>query len=176
MNDRMILAINPGSTSTKIAIYKEEKEFYAETIIHHAWDLKEFKGIMDQYELRKNIIIKKLANRGINLENIDCIVGRGGLVKPIPSGIYTINEAMREDLRANLLGEHASNLGGLLAFDIADSLPKTKAFIADPVVVDELEYIARYSGHPSIQRRSIFHALNQKAVARTYAKDINSKY
>lgn len=176
MTEKLILAINPGSTSTKIALYKEENPVFVETLKHATNEISKFERITDQYEFRKEIILKKLKEHGIDPNNLSCIVGRGGLVKPIPSGVYSIDEQMREDLKANLLGEHASNLGGLLAHDIAKSLKGTKAFVADPVVVDELCDIARFSGHPAVERRSIFHALNQKAIARHYAKEIGTTY
>ncbi|MGL1890541.1 MAG: butyrate kinase [Spirochaetaceae bacterium] len=176
MLKHIILTINPGSTSTKIALFNNDEPIFTETIRHSVTDISKFEKVTDQYDFRKSIILKRLQENGIELKSIDCIVGRGGLVKPIASGVYRISDQMRYDLKANLLGEHASNLGGLLAHDIAVELPNTQAFIADPVVVDELEDIARYSGHPLIKRRSIFHALNQKAIARSYASDINKKY
>jgi butyrate kinase len=103
-------------------------------------------------------------------------VGRGGLVRPIESGVYFVNERLRQDLLEGVMGEHASNLGGLIAYDIAKDLPKCRAFIADPVVVDELQDVARIAGHPIFQRYSIFHALNQKATARAYSRLMNRKY
>lgn len=122
------------------------------------------------------MILAQLEQAGIALESIKAIVGRGGLLKPIESGVYAVNEAMLRDLRNSPLGEHASNLGGLIAWDIAQSLPGAGAYIANPVVVDELDDIARLSGHPLLPRISIFHALNQKAVARQHAKSILRKY
>jgi butyrate kinase len=120
--------------------------------------------------------MKELKVKCINIREIAAVVGRGGLVKPIESGIYEVNEKMKIDLVSGNLGEHASNLGALIADDIASSLPDAKAYIVDPVVVDELEPVARISGHPLIERISIFHALNQKAVARTYAESVGRKY
>lgn len=171
-----ILAINPGSTSTKIAVYENTKAIFLKNLKHSTEELDKFEKITDQYEYRKDIIYKELEMAEIKLPLIRAVVGRGGLVKPIPSGVYRVNEAMKKDLINSPLGEHASNLGGLIADDIAKSLPHAQAFIADPVVVDELCEMARYSGHPDFDRVSIFHALNQKAVARTHAKSIMRKY
>jgi butyrate kinase len=176
MSRRLILAINPGSTSTKFALFEEENLIFEKTLRHSADELAGFIKITDQFHFRKDLIMKELAERQTNLPEIAAVVGRGGLVKPIESGIYEVNKKMIDDLRNGILGEHASNLGGLIADEIASSLPSAKAYIVDPVVVDELEPVARISGHPAIERKSIFHALNQKAVARTYAASVNRKY
>ena len=173
---RQILAINPGSTSTKIAVFSNTRIEFLKTIVHPAQELMQFKRISDQYSYRKDIVLKELHSAGIELEKIEAVVGRGGLLRPIKSGIYIINERMKVDLKAGLLGEHASNLGGLIADDIAKSLPVAKAYIADPVVVDEMEEVARIAGHPEFKRLSIFHALNQKAISRAYARLLNKKY
>lgn len=171
-----ILAINPGSTSTKIAVYRNGEVFFLKTIRHSAEELNQFKNIADQFDYRRNIIYEELKNADLRLDMIKIVMGRGGLVKPIPAGVYRVNEAMKEELREGRYGEHASNLGALIADDIARKLPDAKAYIADPVVVDELEPIARYSGHPLFARTSIFHALNQRAIARTHAKSMNKRY
>lgn len=171
-----ILAINPGSTSTKIAVYQNGKPVFLKTIKHSTQELDKFEKITDQYEYRKKMIYQELEDAEVRLNLIRAVVGRGGLVKPIASGVYEVNEEMKKDLRNSPLGEHASNLGGLIADDFAKALPDAKAFIADPVVVDEMESLARYSGHPDFERVSIFHALNQKAVARSHAKSIMQKY
>ncbi len=176
MTKRLILAINPGSTSTKFSLFEEEKLVFEKTLRHTAGDLKNFKKITDQFHFRKNLIMNELSERKVNMENIVAVVGRGGLVKPIESGIYKVNQQMKDDLASGLSGQHASNLGGLIADDIATSLCCASAFIVDPVVVDELQAVARLSGHPEIERKSIFHALNQKAVARLYASSKNKKY
>ncbi|MFO8055162.1 MAG: butyrate kinase [Bacteroidales bacterium] len=173
---KLILAINPGSTSTKIAVFQNDKEIFLKNIKHSTESLKPFKEITDQYEFRKKIILDELEAAGVELEEIAAVVGRGGLIKPIPSGVYNVNKKMLEDLKVGVLGQHASNLGGLIANDIAKSLPKAKAFIADPVVVDEMQPVARIAGHPNFQRISIFHALNQKAIARTHAKQQDQEY
>jgi butyrate kinase len=176
MGKRLILAINPGSTSTKFSLFEEENLVFEKNLRHTTEELKGFEKITDQFHFRKNLIMNELSERKTDLKCITAVVGRGGLVKPIESGVYTVNMKMKEDLGAGLLGQHASNLGGLIADDIAVSLPNASAFIVDPVVVDELQAVARISGHPAIERRSIFHALNQKAVARVYAASINRKY
>lgn len=180
-----ILAINPGSTSTKVAVMSldvnnpDEKDaikvIFSKNIKHCQEKINKFDCISDQYGWRKQCIVEELKANGIPFEELDYVIGRGGLVKNIPSGIYKINESMLYDLKRGYNGEHACNLGGLIAYDIADSLG-VDSFIADPVVVDELEDIARVSGHPAFKRKSIFHALNQKAIARTYAKHIGKNY
>lgn len=171
-----ILVINPGSTSTKIAIYQQEKVIFLKTIKHAPEDLRKYKRITDQYEFRKDVIYKELQSADVPVETIDAVIGRGGMVKPIASGVYRVNDAMRNDLLECKRGEHASNLGALIAADIAKMIPSAEAFIADPVVVDELQPLARYSGHPIFERKSVFHALNQKAIARSHAKSIMKKY
>jgi butyrate kinase len=176
MVKRLILAINPGSTSTKFSLFEEEELVFEKALRHSISELREFEKITDQFHFRKGLIMNELSNRKIDTERIAAVVGRGGLVKPIESGIYKVNWKMKEDLANGYSGQHASNLGGLIADDIASSLCCASAFIVDPVVVDELEAVARISGHPEIERRSIFHALNQKAVARIYAASIGRKY
>jgi len=171
-----ILAINPGSTSTKIAVFINTKIVFLKNIPHEREELEKFKRTSDQFTYRKDIILEELTNAHIDIENIHAVVGRGGLLKPIKSGIYNINKQMRQDLLEGVLGDHASNLGGLIAHDIASSLKSARAFIADPVVVDEMDDVARIAGHPRFKRISIFHALNQKATARSYARLLNKKY
>ena len=170
-----ILAINPGSTSTKIAIYDNEKEVFETTIRHSNEEIEPFDKIFDQYDFRKNVILNTLNDNGINLTKLNAVVGRGGLLKPIKGGTYAVNAQMLEDLKVGVLGEHASNLGGIIASEIAGQL-NIPAFIVDPVVVDEMEAVSRISGMPEIDRKSIFHALNQKAVARRYADENHKKY
>jgi butyrate kinase len=176
MDNRLILVINPGSTSTKIALFEEEKSVFEKSLNHARSDLAVFEKISDQFQFRKGLIMSELSARSTDLERIRIVVGRGGLVKPIESGIYKINQCMLDDLIAGYSGQHASNLGGLIAYEIASSLPFADAYIVDPVVVDELQDVARISGHPAIARKSIFHALNQKAVARVYASTIGKQY
>jgi butyrate kinase len=174
MKKRLILAINPGSTSTKFALFEEEKIIFEKTLRHSSEELSGFREIADQFHFRKDLIVKELKERNVN--HISAIMGRGGLIKPIESGVYKVNELMKEDLKKGLLGQHASNLGGLIADDLASSFPGSVAYIVDPVVVDELVPEARISGLPEIERISIFHALNQKAVARMYAASVGKKY
>ncbi len=172
-----ILVINPGSTSTKIAIFKSLENQYLRTLRHNIDELSHFERIIDQYEFRKKIILDTLKEAKVPVDSIDAVVGRGGLLKPIPGGVYRVNQALLDDLRKEVLGEHASNLGGILANCIAKEAGENiPAFIVDPVVVDELDDIARPSGCPELPRISIFHALNQKAVARRFAREQGVKY
>ncbi len=170
-----VLVINPGSTSTKIGVYENDKLEMEETIRHSAEKLAKYSTIIDQYEARKDAILNALSNAGIKIQDMSAVCGRGGLLRPIKGGTYEVNSMMLEDLKKGYSGQHASNLGGILAHQIAaeTNLP---AYIVDPVVVDELADIARISGFSDIDRKSIFHALNQKAVARRYAKQMNGKY
>jgi butyrate kinase len=169
-----ILAINPGSTSTKIAVYENENRLFVTTFNHSPEALSPFPTILSQYDYRKELIIDELKKENL-FSDFAAIVGRGGLLKPIPSGVYEVNEVMKNDLR-NATMQHACNLGGLLAEDIALLIPGCKAYIADPVVVDELDDVARLSGSPLMMRKSVFHALNHKAIARKYARSVNKKY
>jgi len=172
-----IIAINPGSTSTKIAVFDNESPVLVKNIVHTAEELDQFDRITDQFEYRKSLICKVLKDAEIRMDLVKAIVGRGGLVKPIESGVYEVNDALRRDLIHSPMGaEHASNLGGLIADDLAKSIPGARAYIANPVVVDELDDIARYSGHKLLPRISVFHALNQKAVAWQHAKSILKEY
>ncbi len=176
MDNFKILVINPGSTSTKVAVYEGRKSVFLKSIRHTSEQLAPYDNIAAQYEFRKEIILSELVQADIDIENISAVVGRGGLVKPIESGVYEVTEELKKDLRESRQGEHASNLGGLIADDIARSLKSARAFIADPVVVDELIDEARVSGLPQMPRRSIFHALNHKIVAKNYAKSIDREY
>jgi butyrate kinase len=171
-----ILAINPGSTSTKIAVFDGKKEIFVKNIKHTTEELSGFVKITDQTDFRKSVILKELEVNAIPLQSLDIVIGRGGLVKPIPSGIYKVNDLMKEHLHIGFSGDHASNLGGLIADNIAQTIGLSASYIADPVVVDELQPLARISGHPLFERISIFHALNQKAVARGYAQEIGKEY
>lgn len=176
MDRKLILAINPGSTSTKFALYDGPEKLMEKTLRHSTRDLEVFGNISDQLPFRYRVIMEALRERNTDLDEIAAVVGRGGLVNPIESGIYEVNDLMRKHLTEAINGEHASNLGALLAEMIAGPLPGVKAYIVDPVVVDELEPVARLSGHPLISRKSIFHALNQKAVARIYADSVGREY
>jgi len=171
-----ILSVNPGSTSTKFAVYEDETLICLHTIRHTPADLSPFETLFDQYEFRKNLMLDKLKNDGIDLSDLSAVVGRGGLVRPLESGVYTVNEKLINDLKLSWGGEHASNLGGVIAREIADGIPGCKAFIVDPIVVDEMQDVARISGLPEIPRRSTFHALNHKAIARKYAAANGTTY
>jgi len=173
--DYKILVVNPGSTSTKVALFSNEQFLFEKKIKHSNEELSIFPKIIDQYEFRLEIILNFLKEKGIDYSTIDAVVGRGGLLKPIASGTYRVNEKMLEDLRKGTSGEHASNLGGILASGIAKKL-SIPAYLVDPVVIDEMKPIARISGMPEIPRVSILHALNQKAVARKAALDLGKKY
>ncbi|KKI93035.1 butyrate kinase [Bacillus sp. SA1-12] len=175
VNEYRILVLNPGSTSTKIGVFDNERSIFEKTLRHDVQKLHTFPTIIDQYDFRKQSILETLHEEGINISKINAVCGRGGLLRPIEGGTYTVNEQMLEDLRIGYAGQHASNLGGIIAYEIASGL-NIPAFIVDPVVVDEMEDIAKISGMPAIERRSIFHALNQKAVARRVASDFNKKY
>ena len=145
-----------------------------DTIRHSADKLKDFKRVSDQFQFRKNLIVNTLKSKGIDIRNFNAIVGRGGIVKPLASGVYEVNTALKTDLANASYGEHASNLGGLIALEMAQEIPGCRAFIADPVVTDELQDVARVSGLPAMPRRSVFHALNQKAMARRFVKENNA--
>ncbi|EKQ55584.1 MULTISPECIES: butyrate kinase [unclassified Clostridium] len=170
-----LLIINPGSTSTKISVYEDEKEIFGETLRHSSEEISKYKHISDQQNFRTEVILKMLEDNKIDIKGVDAVVGRGGLLKPIISGTYKVNDNMLKDLKESVNGEHASNLGAIIANEIAGSIDKP-AFIVDPVVVDEMEEIARLSGIPELPRKSIFHALNQKAVAKKYAKESGLNY
>ena len=169
------LIINPGSTSTKIGVFEDETQVFDKTLRHSTEEIAQFPDIYSQKDFRKEIILDALKEAGIAPESFDVIVGRGGLLKPIPGGTYAVSDELLADLKNPPQGEHASNLGGLLAREIADPLG-LPSYIVDPVVVDELEPVARISGVPEIPRVSIFHALNQKAMARRYAKEAGRPY
>ncbi|MCL1875943.1 MAG: butyrate kinase [Synergistaceae bacterium] len=165
-----LFIINPGSTSTKVALYEDDKEIWSETQRYDTDVISKFESIGSQEEFRFDAINRILDEKGVSPEDFDAVVGRGGLLSPIKGGTYEINEKMIEELLASQHGSHASNLGAPLAARFAAAGGgKAKSFIVDPVVVDELVEEARISGLPEINRRSIFHALNQKAVARRAA-------
>ena len=170
-----LLIINPGSTSTKIGVFQDEKELFQETLRHSSDEIAKYETIFDQMDFRKDIIVNILKEKNFDLNSLSAVVGRGGLLKPMASGTYTVNKKMLEDLKIGVQGQHASNLGGMLANKIAEEL-NIPSFIVDPVVVDELDNVARVSGVPELPRLSKFHALNQKAVAKRYAKENNVKY
>lgn len=171
-----ILVINPGSTSTKVAVYESEQPLFVETLRHSSEELAQFPNVLDQYAFRLNSVLDQLEAASVPLERLSAVVGRGGLLRPIPSGTYTINKAMVNELgRRGKEREHASNLGALLAYEIA-MRANVPSFIVDPVCVDEFDAVARISGLPEIERRSLSHALNLKATARRAAKDLGKSY
>lgn len=166
-----VLAINPGSTSTKIAVFDDEKELFSKTLRHDASELAKFGGLLDQYDFRKNLVMEALKEHDVAPETLKAVVGRGGLIRPVTGGVYKVNEKMLTDLKnPNIWGRiHASNLGAFIASSISGSL-SIPAFIVDPVTVDEFEELARISGIPEIERKSLFHALNIRYTARRLAK------
>ncbi len=169
------LSINPGSTSTKIGVFEDENLLFEETLRHSTEEISQYASIVDQKDFRKKIITDLLEEKSFDLKDLNVVVGRGGMLKPIPGGTYAVTDDLLEDLKIGRQGQHASNLGGILAREIADSIG-VPSFIVDPVVVDELMPIARYSGVPELPRTSVFHALNQKAVAKRYAKETGKAY
>ena len=169
------LIINPGSTSTKIGVFEDETLLFEETLRHSTEEIAQYASIVDQKDFRKQIILDLLAKKNFDINSLQGIVGRGGMLKPIPGGTYAVSDELLEDLKIGKQGQHASNLGGILAREIGDSIG-VPSYIVDPVVVDELMPIARYSGVPELPRTSVFHALNQKAVAKRYAKEKGVSY
>lgn len=170
-----ILTINPGSTSTKIAVFDNDTLVFEKTLRHSSEEIGQYKQISDQFDFRKNVIEDALVEANVNLKDLDCVVGRGGLLKPIQGGTYSVTDKMLDDLRVGVQGQHASNLGGIIADQFSKEL-NIPAYIVDPVVVDELAPVARISGIAEIERKSIFHALNQKAIARRYAQEVGKRY
>ena len=170
-----LLIVNPGSTSTKIGVYEDEKELFVETLRHSTEEISKYDTIFDQKDFRKEVIMKILKENNFKIDTLDAVVGRGGMLKPMAGGTYEINNELINDLKVGIQGQHASNLGGILANEIAKEA-NSKAFIVDPVVVDELEEVARISGVPELPRKSKFHALNQKAVAKRYGKESGKGY
>ena len=164
-----ILVINPGSTSTKMAVFEDEKPVFVKTLRHSVDELVHFPRVIDQFEFRKNLVLAELEHEGIPFA-FDAIIGRGGLLKPIPGGVYEVNDAMINDCM-HAMRTHACNLGCLIASELAHALPGCRAFIADPGVVDELDEVARVTGSPLMPRITIWHALNQRAIARRYAAE-----
>lgn len=170
-----VLTINPGSTSTKVALHEGERPLFVETVHHSAEEIAAFPHIADQYAFRRDAVLSLLDEKGIGLDSLDAVVGRGGILRPIPSGTYLVNEKMLNELRHPQEREHASNLGAIIADEIARRAG-VPAFIVDPVCVDEFDEIARISGLPEIERRSLSHALNLKAAARRAARDLGKRY
>ena len=169
-----ILVINPGSTSTKIAVYEDAKPMLLRNIEHSVDELKQFDDITDQHDFRKQLVVNELKRMNVPFE-FDAVIGRGGLAKPLAGGVYEINEKMLVDTK-NAIHKHACDLGCLIAYEIAREIPHCRSFIADPGVVDELNDYVRICDTPLIQRICIWHALNQRAIARRYANEIGREY
>lgn len=169
------LIINPGSTSTKIGVFEDENLLFEETLRHTTEEISSYATIVDQKDFRKKIITDLLEEKSFDIKTLDVVVGRGGMLKPIPGGTYAVTDDLLHDLEIGKQGQHASNLGGILAREIGDEIG-VPSYIVDPVVVDELQTVARYSGVPELPRTSVFHALNQKAVAKRYAKETGKAY
>ncbi|MEZ4508325.1 MAG: butyrate kinase [Eubacteriales bacterium] len=174
MNKR-ILAINPGSSTTKLAVYEGETPLFEESIEHNGSAIAYSSDPEGALAFRMKHILSALEAHNVSLDSLDAVIGRGGMLHPIPGGVYTVNERMLEDLSSVRYGDHASNMGAMLANHIG-AKQNIPAFIADPVVTDELCPLARLSGHPEISRASVFHALNQKAKARRFCAERGLKY
>jgi len=173
----LVLTVNPRVDYTKIAVYRLEKTIFLKMIRHTEEELNRFGSVIEQEQFRADTVLQALKENDIDFNDIRMVMGRGGLIYPVKSGIYEVNDKMKKDLKTfNEQVEDVVNLGGLIADNLAKHFPNAKAYIADPVVVDEFDDLARVSGHPLFERKSIFHALNQKYVARMYAKSIGKKY
>ncbi|MDL2257621.1 butyrate kinase [Eubacteriales bacterium OttesenSCG-928-K08] len=170
-----LLVINPGSTSTKMGVFENEKMLFEDVVRHEKSEIDKFDTIAAQKDMRADLIKEMIAKHNLDLNEFDAIVGRGGLVEPIDSGVYLVNERMLHDLIHSTAASHASSLGGIIAAELAHQMGK-QAFVVDPIVVDEMDPYAKLTGMPGIERRSVFHALNQKAVARRCARDMGKEY
>lgn len=171
MSKEYVLVINPGSTSTKVALFAGENNVLQKNLTHSQEELSKFEKITDQFEYRKDIIIDWMETEGYSVEQLKAVVGRGGLLKPMPSGTYKVTDALIEDLKIGVQGEHASNLGGIIARSIAE-LNGVTSYIVDPVAVDEFHDVARISGIPQVKRRSLVHALNVRAISIGLANEL----
>ena len=177
MISKEILVIYPQVNQTKIAVYRNINVIFLKTIKHKPEELEKFDQVMDQIDYRTELIMKELKENDLNLQALEVVVARGGLIKPLKvAGVYEVNELMIEHLRTGYQGMHETNMGGVIADLIVKQLPNARAFLANPVVVDELDDIARVTGHPKVERKSIFHALNHKYIARKFAKSNNKCY
>ena len=170
-----ILVINPGGTSTKISVFKDKVEVFKKNISHTQADLNDFKTVFDQYGYRKDLILDTLKDNGFTISDFGCVVGRGGLMKAIDGGTYNVNDRMIEDLRNAINGEHASNLGAVLAKNIGDGI-NVPSFVVDPVSVDEFQAESRITGISDIEKASWLHSLNHKAVCRQVSEELEGKY
>ena len=172
---KRLLVINPGSTSTKVSVFEDNQQILDATLRHTAEEIAPFTTTFSQKDFRKEHILEKLKEENFELKDFDAIIGRGGMVRPLESGTYKVSEAILKDLTTAAYGEHASNLGAIIANDLIQEAG-CDAYISDPVVVDELHDLARISGLPQLPHKSVFHALNQKATARIYCKEVNKDY
>ena len=170
-----ILAINPGSTSTKVAVFEDEDQIVNDIVHHAKGELDGFKSIIEQKDMRRSVVLNLLKSHGVEMGSLDAVVGRGGLIEPIDSGTYRISKRMLQDLINSTAAVHASALGGIIAEEIG-RMAGVPSYVVDPIVVDELDQHAKLTGLPGIERRSVFHALNQKAIARRCATDMGTTY
>ncbi len=170
-----VLVINPGATSTKVAVFEEEQELLKKSIVHTAQELEGFDRVIDQADFRQRAVLEAVAEGGFRLEDFDAVCGRGGLYRPIPSGTYAVSDRVMQDVEQAPYGEHPSNLGAYLARRIGD-MAGIPAFFVDPVCVDEMTEVAHVSGFAEFRRLSQFHALNQKSVGRKAARQLGKSY
>lgn len=175
MSREYVLVINPGSTSSKVALFKGLETVIEKNLSHSTAELDQFTKITDQYAYRRDMILEWLKEEGYPTTSLKAVVGRGGLLKPMPSGTYKVTPGLIEDLKIGVQGEHASNLGGIIARAIAD-IEGVEAYIVDPVAVDEFIPVARISGMPDIKRKSLLHALNVRAISHSVAKDLDRPF
>ena len=178
---KFTLVINPGATSTKASVYEGETEVFTENIKHSIEEIQSFKEVADQFDYRKNAILEMLAKHGVSTEEIAIVVGRGGLTRPCESGVYRVNELMKQECREGIQGKHACNLGALISDSIAKEIGLGDAYIADPGIVDERPDYAKITGHPAFdldpkREGVIWHCLNQKMTAKLYAREQGKKY
>ncbi|MBT3206980.1 MAG: butyrate kinase [Bacteroidetes bacterium] len=176
MENTRIIAIKPEKSVTKVGVFQNSNLLFLKNVNHTQEELNKFSKVSDQDEYRADKILQELKNAEIRLDLVRAIVGRGGLIKPIFSGVYGVNDAMIRDLRNSAIADHHINLGGLIAHQLSKKIENSEAFIADPVIVDEMAEIATYSGLPNLHRKSIFHALSHKSVARKFAKSQVKEY
>ena len=170
-----ILTLNPGSTSTKMAVFDGERKLFEDVGKHSRAELALFADVVSQKDMRKALVYDALKKHGVDPGSISAVAGRGGLLKPIESGTYLVNDAMIRDLYGDIATVHASALGGIISYEIGKELG-IPAYVVDPVVVDELEPRAKLTGIPGVERKSVFHALNTKAIARKAAERLGMEY
>ena len=173
--DYRILVINPGNTSTKIAIYENERTIYEIAVEHSEKELNAYLRVRDQKVFRGELVEEALRSAGFKLSDIDVIIGRGGLGKPMEGGLYEISDELLKDMEKGTYGDHASNLGSMIANELAEKVG-IPSFIMDPVSMDEMEPVARVSGLKEIPRKSLLHALNSRAMGKWYATEVGKKY